>query len=34
MDVWMPVTMHDYMEQYGDKLESSAMYTIMHALDW
>ena len=21
MDVWMPVTMHDYMEQYGDKLE-------------
>lgn len=21
MDVWMPVTMHDYMEQYGDRLE-------------
>lgn len=21
MDVWLPVTMHDYMEQYGDKLE-------------
>lgn len=21
MDVWMPVTMEDYMKQYGDKLE-------------
>ena len=22
MDVWMPVTMEDYMKQYGDKLET------------
>ena len=31
MDVWLPVTMHDYTET---SWKSSAMYTTMHASAW